>query len=195
MYELPQLAEIAEIKSGVPESRLKSSLNENSSYRYLYLQSDLNDDLVGLNVIDKDSDIIKVDKKAVLLDAGDLVFSLISGKAAIVHPFHTGYVITQNFVKIIPMEAIDAKYIAYEINEDNEIRHQLLVGKQSSSILRFSINQLSTLVLPPFPSLEKQQLIGDIYFKQLKLSALKKRHADLETKLVLREMKEYMDHE
>lgn len=192
---MAQLAEIAEIKSGVPESRLKNSSIEKDSYHYLYSQSDLNDDLVGLNLSNKDDDIIKVNEKAVLLDIGDLVFSLISGKAAIVRSFHKGYVITQNFIKIIPIESVDAKYIAFLINESNEIRRQLLVGKQSSSILRFSVNQLSSLEIAPLPSLKKQQIVGDIYFKQLRLAALKKRHADLETKLVLEKLKENIDYE
>lgn len=190
-----QLAEIAEIKSGVPESRLKKSSIGKGSYHYLYSQADLNDDLMGLNVSNKEGDLIKVNEKAILLDTNDLVFSLISGKAAIIHSFHMGYVITQNFVKITPFKAVDAKFIAYLINENSDIRHQLIVGKQSSSILKFSVSQLASLYLPALPSLEKQQIVGDIYFKQLKLSALKKRHADLETTLVLGELKECVDNE
>lgn len=190
-----QLAEIAEVRSGVPESRLKSTSVENSSYHYLYSQSDLNDDLAGLARIDNDSDVVKVNEKAILLDTGDLVFSLISGKAAVINPFHMGYVITQNFIKVIPTKAVDAKYIAFLINEDNEIRHQLTVGKQSSSIMKFSVNQFVSLEFPSLTSLEKQRLIGDIYFKQLKLAALKKHHADLETKMILGKLKENVNHE
>jgi hypothetical protein len=46
------------------------------------------------------------------------------------------------------------------------------------------------LIFPIPPPLEKQRVIGELYFNQLKLAALKKRIAELETKLIIEKLKE-----
>lgn len=76
------------------------------------------------------------------------------------------------------------------INENTDIKKQLHIGKQGSSVVKCTVRQITDLQLPDFPSLEKQKIIGCLYFNQLKLAALEKRLADSETKLVLQKLKE-----
>lgn len=77
---------------------------------------------------------------------GDIIFSLISGKATIVGARHQGYLFTQNYVKIITDEKIDSKYLVYILNEDKFIAKPFedvfdevkqIVGKLSSLTTEF----------------------------------------------------------
>lgn len=92
---------------------------------------------------------------------------------------------TQNFVKITPSSSVDVRYFVYLLNENDDIRRQLLKGQQGSKVLKYTIKQLSDLFIPDLPPLEMQQIIGELYFNQLKLSALKRHQSVLETKLVM----------
>lgn len=55
--------------------------------------------------------------------------------------------------------------------------------------MRCTVRQLCDLAFPDLPSVEVQKVIGALYFNQLKLNALKKHQADLETALVLGKIK------
>jgi hypothetical protein len=49
---------------------------------------------------------------------------------------------------------------------------------------------LRELELPKLPSIEKQKIIGEVYFNQLRLQALRNRAASTETNIVLEKIKE-----
>ena len=72
------------------------------------------------------------------LDAGDVLFSLISGKTTIVRDIHRGYLYTQNYVKLLPGNSIDKKYLVYILNESEYIKRQWRIGLQGSFVLTYS---------------------------------------------------------
>ena len=103
---------------------------------------------------------------------------------------HQGYLYTQNYAKLIPQERIDGNYLVYLLNESEFIKKQWLKELQGSAVLKHTVKQLRRLELPKLHSYEKQKIIGDIYFKQLRLHALKKRAAELEKVLTIEKLKE-----
>ena len=184
------MTEIAKLNSGTPQFRIKESLDFDAPVYFYFSQPEMEDDLTGIETHNYSKKQIRTYDTVCTLQSEDLVFSLISGKAAIVGNSHNGYLYTQNYVKIVPISAIDIRYLVYMLNEDADIKHQLQTGQQGSVTLKFTIRQLSNLMFPTSPPIEKQRVIGDLYHNQLKLAALKKRVAVKETKLIIEKLKE-----
>jgi len=185
-----RMAEIAELNSGTPQFRIKESLDIDAPVYFFFGQPEMETDLTGEENQSRNRKQIQTSDKVDTLKSGDLVFSLISGKATIVSSSHNGYLCTQNYVIIAPTPTIDKKYLVYMLNENADIKHQLETGQQGSVTLKFTIRQLSDLIFPFPPPIEKQRVIGKLYFNQLKLVTLKKRVTELETKLLLEKLKE-----
>ncbi|WP_405131405.1 restriction endonuclease subunit M [Paenibacillus sp. FSL H8-0317] len=158
-------------------------------YTY-YRQSEIENDLVGMDSNPGDRKQVRTFDQLNTLCQGDLVFSLVSGKSTIVSARHEGYLYTQNYVKLVTGENVDSKYLAYLLNEDKFVRKQLLLGLQGSQVLKYTLKQLKELELFNIPKLEKQQMIGELYFNQLRLEALRNRNSKLETILVLERLEE-----
>jgi restriction endonuclease S subunit len=158
-------------------------------YTY-YGQSDIDDDLVGIVSSNVDNKQVRTLDKVNTLYTGDIIFSLISGTSTIVRKEHEGYLYTQNFVKLIPNENVDSKYLVYLLNEDKSIKKQFLMGLQGSQVLKYTLKQVKELELPELPSIWKQQMIGEVYFNQLRLQALRNRAANSETTILLAKLEE-----
>lgn len=185
-----QMTKIVELNSGTPQFRIKESLDANAPTYFFYGQLEMEDDLTGIETQGGNGKQIRTTDDVGTLESGDLVFSLISGKAAIVRSSHSGYLVTQNYVRLLPTPSFDAKYLAYMLNEDIDIKRQLHSRQQGSVILKFTIRQISDLLFPTPPPIEKQRVIGELYFNQLRLAALKKRVTALETTLIVEKLKE-----
>ncbi len=184
------LSDIAKLESGPSQFRIRESSCVAATVYYLYGQAELEADLVGPEFGKKGARQIQTEEEISTLQSDDLVFSLISGKAAIVGSNHNGYVFTQNFARIVPDAMVSSPYLAYLLNENDDVKHQLAVSQQGSTAMRFTVRQLTSLCLPELPSIEVQEAVGGAYFSQLRLAALKKRQADLETTLMLGKLKE-----
>ncbi len=184
------ISSIVTLTSGTPQFRIKEDAGDASPAYFFYSQSEIEEDLVGMSTGQENKRQIKTLDSVSTTTTGDAIFSLISGKATLVQARHSGYVLTQNYVKLIPSKAIDAKYLVYMINENSSIRRQLQSSQQGSVTLKYTIRQLSSLTFPYLPPVAKQAAIGDLYFSQLRLIALKKRVSELETTLVLESIKE-----
>jgi restriction endonuclease S subunit len=185
-----RLSEIAEIISGTPQFRItKSSVAQVPEYIF-YSQTDLSDNLVGLLTEDIDNKRVRTKDNVNTLCTGDVVFSLISGTAAIVREEHNGYLYTQNYVKLIPNETINPKFFVYLLNKNKVIKKQLLIGLQGSQVMKYTLKQLKELEIPLLPHLERQKVIGKIYFDQLRLQALKNRAVTMETKILFYKLEE-----
>ncbi len=186
---MPKLAEIAELKSGVSQLRIKETMRDDAPVYLFYGQSELECDL-----IDEESSKLpsqtRTDDKIDALSANTLVFNLISNKCSIVRSRHAGYILTQNFVKISPSPHINARFLAYLLNEDEGIQRQLKSGHQGSATIKTTVRQLSNLELPDLPLMEVQEAIGDLYFSQLRLAALKTRLAHSEMAVLKMKLKE-----
>lgn len=184
-----ELKDITALESGSPQFRIKESLGANVPIYRFYSQVELDSDLIDRASDESLAKQIRTADVVSTLQNGDLIFSLISGKAAIVRPSHSGYLFTQNYVRVVPEAKVDPSYLAYALNEDDAIRKQLHIGQQGSATMKYAVKQLAELRIPRLPSVDTQRTIGELYFNQLKLTALKKHQAELEARLVLGKMK------
>jgi len=189
------MSDIVTSISGSPQFRIVESFEVQAPIYKFYSQTDLANDLVGMESSNNGSKQIRTSDTLHLLKCNDIVFSLISGTASIVTEIHHNYLYTQNYVKLVPIDTIEAKYLVYLINEDKVIRRQLSQGIQGSQVLKYTLRQINNLELPRLPILEKQKLIGDIYFKQLRVQMLRKRVANADTLIKLQKLKEIIDHD
>ncbi|MCH3973816.1 MAG: hypothetical protein LKF49_06350 [Bifidobacterium tibiigranuli] len=197
-----RLSDIAELTSGSPQFRITESAASDAPAYSFYEQSDIADDLTGIDSRHDAGSSARNARKQVhtndsvkTLSEGDIIFSLISGEAAIIRRNHAGLLYTQNYVKITlhaskREEAIAARYLVYLINNDANLNRQLHRGLQGSQVLKYTVKQLSELKLQQQPPFETQQLLGNVYFDQLRLAALRHRVADNSSILILNMMKE-----
>lgn len=183
------LSGMSEFMSGSPQFRIAESSDETAPAYVFYEQADLDDDLAQVVSARETRRQVRTFDSVRVVNESDIVFSLISGQASIVGRVHDGYLLTQNYVKIVPSAAINPRYLVYLLNEGSHIRRQLRLGLQGSQVLKYTIKQLNTLNLPTLPQIEKQELVGNLYFDQLHLSALQHRVAENMTSLVFAAMR------
>lgn len=174
------------IESGISQFRINDTNNPEAPRYFMYGQSELESD-ANLEV----SDSLNSQQRSTFddiktLQTGDVVLGLLSGTAAVVSECHDGYIYTQNFLKLIPDDELDSKYLVYLLNESKDIKRQIFNSSQGSAIIKLSANQIKRLKLPKLLPLDRQKVIGEIYFKQKKLTALKKRKLELEQQSGLR---------
>ncbi|KXT72957.1 Restriction endonuclease S subunit [Streptococcus sp. DD10] len=183
-----QLGDLVTFQVGFPQFRVKERPN---GHRYkIYNQLDLEDDLAGVSHKERESKELTTTDPLTQLRNGDLVFSLISGTAAIVSKEHEGYFYTQNYVVLEPSKELDKNFLLYLLNEDKAVKRQFLLGLQGSAVLKYTVKQLRELQLPRLESLERQRLIGMVYRKQEEVKALKIRQAEREYLLRMGELEE-----
>lgn len=187
---MEKLSELVELVSGSPQFRIAEVFDEKTPLFTYYSQIDLTDDLVGIILKNVDNKQVRTNDKVNTLCDGDIVFSLITGIATIVRKEHEGYIYTQNYVKLLPSRKIDSKFLVYLINEKKTIKKQFVLGLQGSQVLKYTLKQLKELEIPKIPSIDKQKIIGQVYFNQLRLQALRNREAELETKIILSKLEE-----
>ncbi|WP_297183930.1 hypothetical protein [uncultured Enorma sp.] len=185
------ICDAVELISGTPQFRIVEDADSNAPVYRFYSQTDLESDLSGLPSAEEvPRKQVRTSDAVNTTSVGDVVFSLLSGTAAIVQAEHAGYLLTQNYVTIVPSECIDARYLVYLLNETKYIKRQLHRGQQGSVTMKYTLKQLGGLELPQLPHVERQGLIGGVYFDQLKLAALRVRASELETNLVLAAIRE-----
>lgn len=180
------LSTIAKLQSGTPQFRIHEVLDEAAPTYTFFAQADLEEDMGGVPPLRRqEGKCIRTLDEVSTVAPGDVVFSLLSGAAVMVSPWHDGYLLTQNYVTLVPSSQIDRRYLVYLLNEDKRVRRQLRQGRQGSATMKYTLRQLNEVEIPNLPSLERQALMGETYLNQLKLAALKKRVSDYETLLVL----------
>lgn len=182
-------------ESGTPQFRIKESFDTNAPEYIYYGQPEIENDLMGIEMNESEKKRVKTEDKVKQVKTNDILFSLISGKTSLVRNIHDGYLFTQNYVKIIPPNEVDVKYLIYILNENNSIKQQFHSGIQGSVVLKYTVKQLKELKFPAFPNIEKQKLIGELYFNQLKLKALRMRTAQLAEIKILRQLEEVEKHD
>lgn len=182
---MEKLEKLVRFASGSPQFRVVESPDQQAPRYVWYAQHHLNADLSGIEPVYTDIKTVATWNKVCTLAAGDLVFSLISGTAAIVSRHHEGYIQTQNYIKLTPGKQLDKQFLLYLLNEDQHIKRQWAAGLQGSSVLKYTLAQLKNLQINALPPLEKQKIIGQVYIMQLRLQALKNRVATQETKITL----------
>lgn len=179
------LKNVVRLSAGSPQFRIRETDAIDAPVYNVYTQSDLDDDLTGLQTVGIERKQIRTDDEVTTLNEGDVLFSLISGTAVVITRQHVGFMYTQNYVLITPKQSLDAAYLVYLLNNDRMIARQFRIQLQGTMVLKYTLAQIRELKLPPLPEIPRQQLIGSIYLKQLRLQALQKRVADNEKLLRL----------
>ncbi|WP_373894305.1 restriction endonuclease subunit S [Virgibacillus sp. CBA3643] len=184
-----RLEDIVTVKVGRNISRVKEKHDLTLD---IYTYENLLDDLDGLflhsnaiyyrvNTSDKDSHLSK---------PGEVVFSFVSSKAAIVSDVNKEKIINQNFAKlIIEHKQLDHSYLCYALNESHAMKQQMAISMQGSTVRKLTPAILKSLDMK-LPSIEKQQTIGKAYLHLKKRQALARKQADLEEILYLEVLKQ-----
>lgn len=180
-----KLNELVEFISGSPQFRITEVADEYASVFIYYSQTDLTDDLVGIISEGIENKQVRTYDEVSTLCENDVIFSLITGMATIIRKNHEGYLYTQNYVKLLPSKDIDSKFLVYLINENKMINKQFMMGLQGSQVLKYTLKQLKELEIPKIPSIEKQKIIGQVYFNQLRVEALEHRAAKFKSTIIL----------
>ena len=184
------LTDIATVSGGTPQFRITEDASGTAPSYVFYGQADLEEDLRGSEERHDIKKTIKTFDRVHTASTGDVVFSLLSGVAAIVQPSHDGYLLTQNYAVLVPSDVINTEYLVYLLNEHPLIRHQLHLSQQGSVTMKYTLSQLNGLRLPELSPLDRQRRIGELYVAQLRLESLRKRVSELETTLVLAAIRE-----
>lgn len=185
-----KLTDVVELKSGTPQFRLTETLDPKAPVYRFYGQLELEADLSGMDSDAICAKTVRTYDTVEVLSAGDLVFSLMSGKATLVGECHEGYLFTQNFVKLAPSPLIDSRYLVYLLNEHKGIKRQLALGQQGSITLKYTVRQLTDLLLPNLPSRATQEVMGGLYFNMNRLTALRRDVAEKEKLVVMSRIEE-----
>ncbi|MFC0322636.1 restriction endonuclease subunit S [Gallibacterium melopsittaci] len=168
-----KLTDCINIHNGTPLFRITEDNNAPSFY--LYSQNDLQADLAMTSTCETENKIIRTTNKVSCLKPNDIVFSLISGTAAKVHPARSGYLYSHNYVVLEPNEMIDANFLVYFLNCSQEIKKKFALSIQGSQVMKYTISQLRQLEINALPDLPTQRAVGKIYMAQNRLITLKKR--------------------
>ena len=190
-----RVTEFITFESGSPQFRIKETVDKAAPLYFFYGQNELESDLSQIEMNQSETKSIRTFDPVLTVAEGDIVFSLISGKAAIVGKNHAGFLITQNYLRLVVDTPVIPSYIVYLLNEDLSIKHQFQLSLQGSSTLKHTVKQVKELRLPALPTIERQSLIGKLYLKQLHLEALQKHLIELKTKRLLFRLKEASSHE
>lgn len=185
-----RLTELVEFVSGSPQFRIRETSDATAPLYTYYGQPDLEADLVGMDSNGSDGKQVRTFNRVNTLGQGDVVFSLISGRSTIVGVKHQGYLYTQNYVKLVVGNKVDSKYLVFLLNEDQFIMKQFQTGLQGSQVLKYTLKQVKELELLDLPIIERQRMIGELYFNQLRLEALRNRAAKSETNIVMEKLRE-----
>lgn len=187
---MSRLEDVVKFVSGSPQFRIIETSDYKAPLYTYYGQPDLEGDLVGMDSNGNDGKQVRTFDKVNTLGQGDVVFSLISGKSTIVGVKHQGYLYTQNYVKLVAGDKVDSKYLVFLLNEDQSIKKQFQMGLQGSQVLKYTLKQVKELELPDLPTIGRQRVLGELYFNQLRLEALKIRVANSETMILLEKLRE-----
>lgn len=186
--------QIAELKGGQLLTRIRA-VNESTSNGYIvYSGKHFLKDSFQLELDDGKSDkVIRTDEAVMLVEKGMLLISLTTNKATIVGKEHEGYLLTSNYVLVdYDTRKIDPDYFCYVYNESDEIKKQIALNEQGSSLVsRLSLQQIRKFELF-CPSLEEQHKIGAIYRLQQKRELLKTEKIRLEKLAVHTLLKKYL---
>ncbi|EMB83653.1 restriction endonuclease subunit S domain-containing protein [Streptococcus mutans] len=183
----------ATFQAGNPQTRIKKSIEKSAPIYCFYSQEYLEADLHSNTDQKMNDKLIRTFDDVQLLSEGDLIYSMISGQGALVSKEHTGYLFTQNFVKIRPHKGVSKKYLLYLLNDSTKVKKQIELNLQGSMVRKVTISVLKDIVLPSLPNFEKQELIGSLYLNQLRLKTLKMKKLNQEHLVMMEKLKRIVD--
>lgn len=166
LNEIVKLNEIADLKTGILSTRIKSKTNlkNDEIKKYLFNEEYLDDSVIKPKSklsLYKINDIVTTKE-------GDLIFSLLSGKATVINSNNSDLIVNQNYVIINPTtDNVDKEYLCYMINENESVRCQIERYNQNYSVKKFSLSLIKKIDIKLI-ELKKQRKIGSLYMKSTK---------------------------
>lgn len=161
-----RIKEIANVSAGTLVSRLKED-PQGKTY-YLYDQyAHAKDQIKYLDYEHEYKPVSVSDtKNLIFVEQEDLIVNLSSCEVAYPDDEHVGFILPYNYCKIVIKEDAEVapNYIRSWFNESPEAKKQLHLLTQGASLVKkLSIQQIKQLNIT-LPDVERQHLIGKIYF-------------------------------
>lgn len=174
-----KLKEISDITVGLNSQRLKAAAKDNTVYTANDLTNDLSAGYRGKYVFS--------DKERV--DAGDVVFHLMSATSAVVSEANAGKLMSQNILKFqFDRSKVDAWYFCYVLNEAQSIKHQLHNMKEGTVTKLITPATIKNLHID-LPDIELQKQIGSIYSTMLVTNRIREEYIRKESAAILEVLK------
>lgn len=123
---------------------------------------------------------LKNTDKATIVNTNDIVISMITGACTLVSSHHHGSILPYNYTKIeVTSELLNPSFLVYWFQIAPEVQSQYKQYMQGgSTIKKLTHQQLKSLHIT-LPSIERQQLIGQIGMKEKQLNILKQKRSIL----------------
>ncbi|MEP9853033.1 restriction endonuclease subunit S [Staphylococcus aureus] len=123
---------------------------------------------------------LKNTDKATIVNTNDIVISMITGACTLVSSHHDGSILPYNYTKIeVTSELLNPSFLVYWFQIAPEVQSQYKQYMQGgSTIKKLTHQQLKSLHIT-LPSIERQQLIGQIGMKEKQLNVLKQKRSIL----------------
>ena len=189
-----QIDKIAKLQAGQLLTRIREVNDPNARGYVVYSGKHFIADSFQYESDDgKQDKVIRTDEPVMLVEQGMLLISLTTNKAAIVRKENEGHLLTSNYVQVAyDVSKIDPNYFCYVYNESDEVKKQIAINEQGSSLVsRLSLQQLRRFELF-CPSLEEQQRVGAIYRLQQQRELLKLEKIRLEKMAVHAVLNKYL---
>ncbi|KLG11559.1 hypothetical protein YA49_07385 [Enterobacter cloacae subsp. cloacae] len=171
--------DIAQFTAGSHISRIKQSA-DGQAFRFYATEQFMVDDW-QLAIVSAEKELwVKTQQEIVLTQKGDVVISLIHGKAVRVSAKNAGRILGNNYVKVdVDASQIDATWFLWHFNESPEGRRQRIQATQGSTVVqRIAVNELKNFTVT-LPLLAQQKAMGGLYlaarekrFYQQRIAAL-----------------------
>lgn len=190
-YKINQLADISQ---GSILTRIKSQDNNGICSEALTMQElsyycNQSDDLATVNevVVDKDRY-----ENCLFSQTGDVLVGLSSGNAMVIEKERADKIVLSNFavIRIKDKKKLDPYYLCWMINENNDVKRQLLpLYQKTSRVIVIPISTFKDIEIECC-SIDKQVKIGKTYNLSRKLVRTKRLKVDTVNKIINYGLKE-----
>lgn len=150
-----KLEEIADIKQGIPLSRIKLTDGMDTEDRIVYSFEEESTVKVPKN-------ISEVDQNIPLVQKGMILFNLMSYNAKKASEEDIGKIIPSSYVKIVLKDkSIDVDYLAWYMDQSEQFKRELFKIIQGTTVLSLPINEFRQMKIK-IPDLAFQKKLGSI---------------------------------
>ncbi|WP_124057597.1 restriction endonuclease subunit S [Vaginisenegalia massiliensis] len=181
-----KLNEIFLINAGMNITRLNK---ESYDGEKVYSNEDIINDLCHVS---NDNSVSKIKfENRFVVRKGDILYNLATSKASVVSEANQGKLFNQNFVQLVSQTGdVDSKYVCFILNESQLIKKQMYKQMQGSTVPKLTPSILGEIDIKLI-ELEKQKLLGHIYFSMNRLAYLSELESSLQQKLMTNILTKY----
>lgn len=169
------ISQFISFSNGTLINRLEVDNGPNSSSFSIYDQRMLEHDKGVFQLINHEAKKIRLSNQhnAHIVKTGDIIINMMTGECVRVSQKHENSILPYNYTSIhINQDYVDADYLVYWMNHSPSAHNQFKQFMQGGSLVKkLTLNQLKQLQVN-LPPLERQQLIGRIAVRRIKLKYL-----------------------